>query len=105
MNMRQASKRDRQKEAWTKLPADVAAAVTRFAAEQKVSEYETIRRLIYVGMLASTAANEWHEKKHGKPLMSERTYRDFLRLCEREMQWSVHGIEPKGRAKEALQRS
>lgn len=102
MNMRFASKRDRQKEAWTKVPPDVAAAITAWANEQKLTEYETVRRLIYSGMLSATAASEWHEKKHGVPLMSDKVYRAFLKLCEREMRWYVHGIKPTGKAAKAL---
>lgn len=50
MNFRKASSRDRQVEAWTKLPEDEARVIATLAKEWKVSEYSMIRRLIRVGL-------------------------------------------------------
>lgn len=103
MNLRQASPKDRQREAWTKVPEDVAAAIGAWAKEQNITAYEGVRRLLYCGMLAATAANDWRRKKSETGTMTEKTYKQFIRLCEREMNWAEHGIKPVGHAAEVLE--
>lgn len=103
MNLRKASKRDRQLEAWTKVPTDVGSALRAWAKEQKISEYEAVRRLIYTGMLAATAAHEHRLKRFGTGIMTAKTYKRFLKCCEREMRWHELGIKPEGPAAKALE--
>lgn len=85
-NLRKASTRDRQLEAWTKVPEDVAAAIEAWAKEQKCSVYEMVRRLIYVGMLTGVHAAEWHEEENQVEYMSRGLKKRVERLVKRELE-------------------
>ena len=92
MNMRQASKRDRQREAWTKLPADAAAAIEAYAKEQECTVYEAVRRLLYVGMRTAAKAATWYEEREGVSYMAQELRQKMEAITEREMlRTSVRG--------------
>lgn len=66
MNFRKASSRDRQVEAWTKLPEEEARIITELAKEYNVTEYSMIRKLIRAGMRSLVTFDKRYAGKPGE---------------------------------------
>lgn len=62
-NFRKASTRDRQVEAWTKIPEDEARVISELAKDLHTTEYGMIRKLIRVGMVSMCTYDKRYANK------------------------------------------